>query len=223
MSMSASNAGSHSFRDPHDHDECSSGSDSSSTSSRRSGTPKVQAATFSAPSTAIFHDSMSWDRQNGGDRPCHLFYAYEDDKSLPDLIRAKAAVHVDLALPPSCPPPSTARRREADQGLEMREKDLEREEGRASSVSLTIKDCRSLHPSSLRIYGAEITPSGSSPSVTSRQEKKCEGGKEGGVLRLYGFCKPSTEAESPDDILQGMEQRNQLLRAALAGEGLKRT
>lgn len=22
---------------------------------------------------------MSWDRQNGGDRPCHLFYAYEDD------------------------------------------------------------------------------------------------------------------------------------------------
>jgi len=118
----------------------------------------------------------------------------------------------------------------------------------------TIKDCRSLHPSSLRIYGAEITPSGSSPSVTSRQEEKCEGGKEGGVLRLYGFCKPrwvgrdggrgggqeewrddmvvfhfslaffipsllpssihlpfspfySTEAESPDDILQGMEQR----------------
>ena len=82
--MSASHTSSHSFRDPHDHDESSSGSSgsnssSSSSSSRRSGTPEMPAAPFPAPSAAVFQDSMSWDRQEGGDRPCHLFYAYEDD------------------------------------------------------------------------------------------------------------------------------------------------
>jgi len=45
-------------------------------------------------------------------------------------------VHVDLALPPFLPPPSTARRREGEDGQERREGGEEGEEGRASSASM---------------------------------------------------------------------------------------
>jgi len=74
--MSASHASS-----SHDHDnESNTISSTSSSSSRRRGLPEVpSAAAFSAPSAAVFQDAMSWGRQEGGDRPCHLFYAYEDD------------------------------------------------------------------------------------------------------------------------------------------------
>jgi len=76
----------------HGHDESTGASSSSSSttnstnsSSRRRGSlsdevPPPARSSFSAPSAAVFQDAMSWGRrEGGGDRPCHLFYAYEDD------------------------------------------------------------------------------------------------------------------------------------------------
>jgi len=69
----------------------------------------------------------------------HLLHLHiiTQQKSLPDLIRAKAAVHVDLALPPSLPPPSTARRRQDEEGQERREGGEEGEEGRWASLQVS--------------------------------------------------------------------------------------